>query len=364
MISDSRDPLHFSNALWYPDRLSVGADLSYLARPADGAGYLDTQFGNSWSWTPPEGAAVYGRTSAVPRGPFDDGRRDILRVPFRRVPIIELASLDEALALGRGNASHDPSITGLWRGQSRHYRLARDPADVRRLYGDEAADEPSLLPSAARQKVYFPEIAEAWSGLLDLYTEQRLEGLCAAYPSKAADLREQAASFRASYKYRTWAFATAQHYGLPSVGLDLTSDIRVALYFALHRFTTDPTSGVLTVTRATEDDDPILYGLGVFDYDLLIDEKLAPPWLLCTRPQAQKAHFFSTAWGDSINRAADRIYVAARLKGHTKWRSPISTEEIFPSISDDRFLAFLLESKDQFRSVQSVNNLLERVYYR
>ena len=36
------------------------------------------------------------------------------------------------------------------------------------------------------------------------------------------------------------AISLAQHYGLPSVGLDATTDIDVALFFALHEFRDDP----------------------------------------------------------------------------------------------------------------------------
>jgi hypothetical protein len=361
MASDKREPLHLSNAHWYEDRLSVAADFSKLQEVGDAAHYRDRQFGNAWSWTPPTGAAVYGRTSEVPRGLGDEGG-PVLRVPFRRVPVIELHSIAEVLALGRGNASNDSSVTGMWRGQSCHYSLKRDPIDQLRLYGDLEADEPSLLPSAARRDLYFPDIFDTWSGLLDVYIEERLERLCETYTSKAAQLLHEARSFRGSYRYRGWGLATAQHYGLPSVGLDLTSDIRVALYFALHRFETDLETGVMSVTPATEKDDPIIYGLGVFKYDLFEDEKLAPGWLNCARPRAQSAFFFGSGWGDSINRAADRVYIAARLCGHTQWASPLSTSDLFPTALDDPFLAFLLSAKDRFSGL-AVGELLRQIYF-
>lgn len=361
MASDSREPLHLSNAHWYEDRISIAADFSLLQEVGDATIYRDRQFGNAWSWTPPSGAAVYGRTSEIPRGPGDEGG-PVLRVPFRRIPVIELHSVAAVLALGRGNASKDPSITGMWRGQSRHHSLQREPIDRLRLYGDLEADEPSLLPSAARQDRYFPDIFDTWSGLLDLYVEERLEHLSKTYTSQAARLLHEARSFKGSYRYRGWGLATAQHYGLPSVGLDLTSDIRVALYFALHRFETDAGTGVMSVRRATEEDDPIIYGLGVFEYDLLEDEKLAPAWLNCARPRAQNAFFFGSGWGDSVNRAADRVYVAARLRGHSRWVSPLSTTEVFPTAFDDTFLAFLLRARERFGDT-ATGDLLRRIYF-
>ncbi len=339
----------------------MAADCSLLQDVGDAAPYRDRQFGNAWSWTPPSGAAVYGRTSEVPRAPGDEGDA-VLRVPFRRIPVIDLYSVEEVMALGRGSASKDPSVTGMWRGQSRHHSLKREPIDRLRLYGDLEADEPSLLPSAARQDRYFPDVFDTWSGLLDLYIEERLGHLSETYTSQAARLLHEARSFRGSYRYRGWGLATAQHYGLPSVGLDLTSDIRVALYFALHRFKTDPDSGVMSVRRATEEDDPIIYGLGVFEYDLLEDEKLAPAWLNCARPKAQNAFFFGSPWGDSVNRAADRIYVAARLRGHTQWLSPLRTTDVFPTAFNDTFLAFLLSARDRFTD-PAVADLLRQIYF-
>jgi hypothetical protein len=286
----------------------------------------------------------------------------VLRVPFRRIPVIDLHSVADVLALGRGNTSKDPSVRGMWRGQSSHHRLKRESIDRLRLYGDLHVDELSLLPSAARQGLYFPDVFDTWSGLLDVYMEERLGKLCENYASQSARLTREASSFRGSYRYRGWGLATAQHYGLPSVGLDLTSDIRVALYFALHRFATDPETGLMSVRRATEEDDPVIYGLGVFEYDLLEDEKLAPAWLTCARPKAQSAFFFGSAWGDSVNRAADRVYIAARLRGHAKWVSPLRTADVFPTAFNDDFLAFLISARERF-SEPLVADLLRRIYF-
>lgn len=362
MASNERDPLHFSNAHWYEDRISVAADPAMLTA-ATGKRYVDRQFGNAWSWTPDAGTAVYGRSADLPRGPQDSGR-PVLRVPFRRIPIVELNSLEEALAFGAGNASHDPSITGMWRGQPQHFPLPRDPLDMLRLYGESDPNEPSLLPSAGRKSIYFPDLAEAWCGLLDLYIEERLATFALTETEqRMREFRREAENFASGYKYRGWALATAQHYGLPSVGLDLTSDIRVALYFALNRIEPDPKTGVISVRRVTAEEDPIIYGLGVFEYDLLEDEKLAPAWLTCARPRAQKAFFFGSAWGDSVNAAADRVYIAARLKNHSAWPCPITTEQAFPSAADDTFLDFLLRARARFREPK-IADLLNQIYCR
>lgn len=159
-----------------------------------------------------------------------------------------------------------------------------------------------------------------------------------------------------------WGFATAQHYGLPSVGLDVTNDIDVALFFALHTFNTNA-EGITTATRAPSTAAPIIYGLGGFtDYELFNDSKLAPTRLLCTRPAAQSAMFFSTGWGHAPNNAAQRIYVALKLVGHESWKFDLQPSHYFPKPQDDEFLRFLLDRKSEFK-MPLIQDMLSKIYY-
>jgi hypothetical protein len=169
-------------------------------------------------------------------------------------------------------------------------------------------------------------------------------------------------NLRFDYNYRLWGFATAQHYGVPSVGLDVTHDILVALFFALHRFTINPSTGAMSVARADEAAAPIIYGLGGFENDLYEDEKLAPSWLQCARPHAQKAMFFSTGWGASTNKAASRICVALRPVDHMKWSSPFSSQELFPSAMNDSFLSFLQGAQIRHKDA-IVQDILRKIYF-
>ena len=224
---------HLHNVNPIADRVSPACDIGQVNKSAGTPGYEDPLYGNCWSWTPAHGAAVYGRTDDLPVGPLDelaDGA--FLRVPFRRVPVIEVRSIEEARAIAGSVKSPDPNFRGVWRGQSSHYtteKKGRTKDELLRLYGTEDVDEPSLLPSAARTDLYFPDSFGAWSALLDLYVHER---------AREQGMQRELLNFVNSYRYRLWGFATAQHYGLPSVGLDVTHDIDVALLFALHTFKT------------------------------------------------------------------------------------------------------------------------------
>lgn len=348
---------HLHNVNPIGDRFSPACDIEQVNRSAGTSGYEDSLYGNCWSWTPAHGAAVYGRTNDLPVGPLDHlANGQFLRVPFRRVPVIEVNSIEKVRAIAGSVKSGDPKIKGVWRGQSCHYTTegkGRTKDELLRLYGAEDVDEPSLLPSAARSNLYFPDSFGAWSALLDLYVHER---------ARERGIQRELLNFANSYRYRMWGFATAQHYGLPSVGLDVTHDIDVALFFALHTFETSA-KGITTSTRATSTASPIIYGLGGFiDHELFEDEKLAPGRILCTRPAAQSAMFFSTGWGHAPNNAAQRIYVALKLVGHEAWKFDLEPSHYFPKPQDDEFLRFLLECKSELK-LPVIQDLLSKIYY-
>jgi hypothetical protein len=355
---------HLTNSFWVGNRISPACDQKLISVPESDRGYRDTYFGNAWNWTPARGSAIYGKTDDLPPTPIEAfGSGEFLRVPYRRVPVIDIHSTDELLGFARNVVSKNSGVRGVWRGQSRQYALQRSHDEKMRLYGDAAVVEPSLLPSASRENAYFPDLFGAWSALLDLFLEQRIQDLSVAYLSRRDEFANLTGHFRCSYTYRQWGFATAQHYGIPSVGLDVTHEILVALFFALHRFSTNPATGAMSMSRATVSDSPIIYGLGGFeDHDLLDDEKLGPPWLQCARPKAQGARFFATGWGEAANKAADRIYVALRLVGHTNWQSPHDARSIFPSNQDDVFLDFMMKSRHSHANPH-VQDLLRRIYF-
>jgi hypothetical protein len=345
---------HLSNASWIGDRISCAADAVLVNDPESREIYVDPYFGHNWSWTPKPGAALYGRTRDFPAAPIEKrGNGTWLRAPHRRIPVIDVHSLTDLKAIAASARSGDGAIRGVWRGQAKQYFLPRSDEDKLRLYGDVDAKEPSLMPSASRESTQFPSIFEAWSGLLDLYVEARA--------CKFGLPRDAAERVRASYNYRLWGLATAQHYGLPSTGIDISSDVDVALFFALHRFMIDRATGVLTVARTDASTEPVIYGLGVSEGDLLDDADLSPPWLQCSRPKAQKA-MFSTAWGSAGNKAAERIYVALRLVDHPTWDSPLTIKHLFPSGTDDSFVEHLLSLRSRI-SDPVLTDLLSRIYF-
>lgn len=346
---------HFDNVRGQGDRISSAAEPSLLDVPESDEPYVDGSYGHTWSFTPKPGAAVYGKTDNFVPSPIDHlAKGRFLRVPFRRIPVIEIRSIEALQSFAERIISGDESNRLMWRGQTNQHFLKRSPDDLMRLYGSLSIQEPSMIPSAARHGLEFSHVFPAWAAILDVYLSERVE--------RSDPLGRELENFRRSYNYRLWAFATAQHYGLPSVGLDVTPDLRTAVMFALHKFETDKRTGATTFRRIDRDSDPIVYAMGGFEGDLFDDEAIGPTWLQCARPKAQHAFFFGTGWGAASNKAAERVFVALRLLEHTTWRLPKSISELFPGTKADSLLAFLLRARERFPEIAEEARL-SRIYY-
>jgi hypothetical protein len=355
--------IYLKNHSPLPDRISPYAQANTLSRPARAGAYHDRFFGNWWDFRIAEGDALYGVTSYLPQAPLEElGTGQFSRVPFRRIPRIKVPSLDRLMDFVSGAIPRLNEMTTMWRGQPREYPLPRRLTDKLKLYGDADASEPSLLPSASRGTLRFEDYMAAWLGLIDVFIDKRLETLEATdAPSTITRLKEEVAAWRSSYNFKLWAFAAAQHYGLPSTGLDLTSNPEVALFFALHRLKRGA-GGKTVIQRAGETDRPVIYFLGVHDSDLLPDNDLAPAWIQTSRPKAQNAFFFGTAWGEASNRAAERIVLILELEGHARWTLPDYRARFFPRVANDPFCAFLIDAATRFPDIAATVPL-QQVYF-
>jgi hypothetical protein len=231
-----------------------------------------------------------------------------------------------------------------------------------KLYGNVDAIEPSLLPSASRDGISIDEYMSAWFALLDIHLDEYKKNLgrgmsAAAYHELDLDM----SAFRINYNFRLWAFGLAQHYGLPSTGLDLTPEIDVALFFALHDFTMND-QGKATISRIEASKSPVIFLMGVFKQDVISDSGMGLKELATPRAQAQNANFFWTGWGGSPNRAAERIIAILDLEDHTKWDIPELKKQLFPSNHKDHYSKYLSEAPRRFPKL--LNTIpLEKIYY-
>jgi hypothetical protein len=138
------------------------------------------------------------------------------------------------------------------------------------------------------------------------------------------------------------ALALAQHYGLPTSGLDVTDRLDVALFFALMAYRKSPDGCRATYTPTDFSAGmPVIYLLfpteqQQFDYESHRGENFPHG-----RPDAQSARFMHTAWGYAINRCAERIFLALYLDPKGDYGSFPSAANLFPADEADLFATFI-----------------------
>src|SRR5262249_23109977 len=158
----------------------------------------------------------------------------------RKVPCYEASDLGELQAALNSPVMGDGS-TQLFRGQANAYTLPRSANARDVLYGDARAIEPSLLASSTRARQPLETVLPAWvqlvgTFLVELWSQQvAMIGTDARAAILNQIINEDGQRLMLGLDLRLFAISLAQHYGLPTMGLDVTADLNVALFFALHR---------------------------------------------------------------------------------------------------------------------------------
>ena len=157
-------------------------------------------------------------------------------------------------------------------------------------------------------------------------------------------IRDDYHELTGGFRFHHFALALAQHYGLPSAGIDVTPDPRIAAFFALHMFSRETDgSRILRGIRKKGGDEPgVIYVFGVGERFSLDYEQFRPRTFPIGRPDRQRAFFLHTGWGLSRNECARRIWVALYLDPDGDFDMP-SCAEMFPEAGADRFARFLLD---------------------
>jgi hypothetical protein len=302
--------------------------------------------------------ALYGRSGFREKLPTSLEPSGWARARFQEIPYFEVndvASLEElATALSNENSKT------FFRGQTGDYCVPRAPEVISLLYGNSNTREPSLLSTAARSKFNYVAHEPAIQLLFDdiryraggsysrtHWVEDRFEHV---YISDVGGIAARASA-------RTMALA--QHYGVPTHGLDVTRSLRTAWWFATHDFNGGAYSQHQTPPGAPLHDLPVIYVLRsqhVVDLDDLD--------LHATRPTAQDAIFIHGSWGMHSNVCAEDL-LAIIILGAGMPVCDTSKEALFPTASNDLFYAEMLEFKrtlDDVRFKEPLAHIYEVVF--
>lgn len=335
------------------DEVSPFADRGELVRTSDEL-ILDPHYGLAYHAMELRPAAIWGRTGDLPPYSGDDlANFGFLRVPFRRIPRVIVHSRAEIESLLDRIHSGDPDLCMLFRGQTTEHVIKRSPETSRWLFGEDVVAEPSLTTSASRRRPALEQVLPEWSALLNIFLIE------------ACDMENER-----EYEYLTgglgfplFALALAQHYGLPTSGLDVTDRLDAGLFFALMKFDKPAGDHRAIYSRATDSKNmPVLYLLSTpkqqqFDY-----EQFRMNGFFRGRPDAQSARFMHMGWGQADNACAERIFLALYLDPEGDFGPIPPPAQLFPKGDDDPF-GYFLEHANISAFSDGFKQVLEKGFY-
>ncbi|GAB1444019.1 hypothetical protein MASR2M39_28640 [Ignavibacteriales bacterium] len=299
----------------------------------------------------------YGLQEMIPDYSGDElANYGFLRVPFRKIPRFLVKNRSEIDRFIESIEMRDNNLKLLYRGQSCEYFIQRNSEEKISLFGSENILEPSLIPSAVRRNILMEDIMPLWNSMLHLFLDRITDSL----PEGIKDeTRKELTNFKSSLNFGLFSMAMAQHYGLPSVGLDATDKIEIALFFATHSFTKDGISCSYKYNLPQMRNAPVIYILTPPERGQLNYEQFTPFHASFLRPDKQSARFLHTGWGLGMNTCARRIWVALYLDPLGEFGNIAKTEELFPKVDD---FAQHLEPLIQLFDGDKLKNYFENFY--
>ncbi len=265
--------------------------------------YIDTLYGYSYDHDLFAGNTIlYGATDLVP-APLEwllnDYCHDWLRVPFIKVPRFQVSSPEELYNLMKAISG----FGGLFRGQSSEYNLNRSLPLMKKLYDDENAIEPSLASYAVRKNVMFEKHYVEWSTIIKSYLYSILGNVA------ATDFLSQFDDFN----YYLLCLSIAQHYGLPTYGLDVSTSISAALFFAFYQFTEVDANTRKFKYIKKDKGTSIIYVLSPRKGEFFNYDRFDLHYDIFPRPLMQNASFAHCSWGYAKNAIAERLIAAIQF---------------------------------------------------
>ncbi len=323
-------------------------------------------------------AALYGETGINMIDPLTAGNPKQIgevRVNIKSVPIFFAESYTDILTIKEQVRNSRPDERDIFfRGQNNIHYIRRNKLTNEFLYGIDDVNEINFLTSAGRHKFNYEE----YSNVLDIDIQSLLfeDSNLQKHISKVIDNKQtwddelEYLTFnnrRESIEKGEWSLllmAIAQHYGVPSFGLDLTKDINVAIWFATNRFIYDASAKKAHFEEI--DSNSISETSAVFIFscleascaDLGKIDKLLPYSSL--RAKNQSGHFLFGGWGAHLNICAQDLDAVMILSPNIRANRSIDYEHLFPNSTNDKLYEKLLSRKKFYSSNHA--NKFQKLY--
>jgi hypothetical protein len=330
------------------------------SRPISGNGFLvDTNYHALFVARPVKDWALYGRNPELVHPSLAGLDLELEPVEYLRcknfvVPVFQAASLDRLQTLVRRfrDAFNQDCY---FRGQTTQYELPRKASVRRLLFGKDDIVEPSILGAAIRSATDYDMIHPVFQLLIQDRLYQLAED--SGRPMETVYQRWRELLISGQGTWDRCCMAIAQHYGMPTFGLDLTRSLEVAIWFATNMFKSLPSGRAtyepMSPERWPEKKQkwPIIYFVASTDsatensiQDIHLLERVG---LIALRPKRQKALFFMGAGIAYRNRLAEAVICAVRLSPGD-WRTDLSYQHLFPTADEDPALELMLSLKKRF----------------
>lgn len=275
--------------------------------------------------------------------------QDHVRVKHYAIPVYDMFSIDELQKLvnliGPGT---------YFRGQNRGYSLDRPPLVGQLMYGSATVVEPSLITADGRHGVNYDHYHSGFQ----LVAQSILYQNAPEHQLVPGKIREQWREMAVTGTWDAAVMALGQHYGIPTPGLDVTTSLEVAIWFATNEFTKiaeGQARYVPLLTNALSSNPaswptiyifhPVTWTQAPSIQPIYSIEKLG---LDAVRPNQQAAFFFMGGHGTHLNRAAEALVAIVRL-GPVQWSTGLKYRKLFPPPELDPAYRYLLEAKSRYQ---------------
>jgi hypothetical protein len=283
--------------------------------------------------------------------------RNWVRAKYWKIPVLEVENNEEVGEVVEILSKLVPDSDLLFRGQIDHYTINREPAIKKFLYGDPNVNELSLTTTASRADFDFDHFIGRFQ--LDLqgliYADLDVNRFSLFEKDEEAilifsdpEIKQRYRHWKeAAYGWEVYVMSIAQHYGIPTYGLDLTSDENVAIWMALNKVYSHNVNGKTCfwchpIDRSKHR--PVVYLVSTVNPDTDL-KRYETPALRSVRQERQSAHLHFGGWGLHTNLCAEEVIAALLLGPNVK--SNLHTRDMYPDVDEDNLYRLLLELRAQ-----------------
>ena len=321
------------------------------APPEYGGFLLDRNYRTTFFARKLSDYALYGGKDVF-RDHYEDFYEDYkneekLRCKHYVAPIIDVSSIEEIKSIISKIPQRD-EFGLFYRGQSKLHLIHREQEIKKHLFGESCSNEPSLNTSASRINYNYDELHHS----LKYFIESKI---LMEKPEDYHKWREKSISPICETDHAIMALS--QHYGLPSHGLDITTNPEVAIWFATNKFTQNKDFAAYTKLTINEWSDnknnwPVVCVFQTVTHSTrgsIFDcNELDEFGLKALRPERQSAHFFLGGHHDHQNRLAETLVCLLRLNPG-EYNTQVDFDYLFPSPDNDPAYEFMLKFRDEWK---------------